>query len=38
MPDDCWLADQDGQRYTSERRLRSVPIFGGSRGARFRRL
>jgi hypothetical protein len=25
-PDDCWLADQSGQRYTSELRLVAVDL------------
>jgi hypothetical protein len=25
-PDDCWLADQDGRRYTSELRLVAVDL------------
>jgi hypothetical protein len=25
-PDDCWLADEDGQRYTSELRLVAVDL------------
>jgi len=35
-PDDCWLADQDGQRYTSE--LRMVAVDLGRRASQGRSI
>jgi len=37
-PDDCWLADQNGRRYTSELRLVAVDLDRRTSGSQHSRV